>query len=794
MRKLKYTELRKNYNLDSLNFKSTEELVPYNDIIGQEKAEKAFKFGISIKSNEYNLYVSGYPSTGKFTFAQKFTIEQAEKEEIPPDICYIYNFKFPKYPKAIKLPAGFGNKFANDIDDLLNILINEIPRGLANKEFENKKNDTIKEFDKKREDIIDIMSEKAEKQNFGLKTTSTGMYFMPIVDGEMLTDEQYDNLTEEEKYLISKKTEIVQKNAFNIMADIKELENEMYIKLTELEYSESLFIIGYYLDKLLEKYDKYEEVLSYLMDLKEDILENLDKFTSENEEEENIQYLLSNYDKKNKDFFDKYKVNVLVDNSNQKGAPVIVTHNPTYSALIGDIEYESEHGDYITDFLKIKAGLLHKANGGYLILQAQDILNNKYSWECLKKALITNKLEIEPLREYSTGISMNIIEPDIIDINVKVILLGTEYMYYILNSYDLEFKKIFKFKVDFDYEIDLNLNTINLISRYIKFIIDENNLKNLDVKAILKIIHEMSRMAENQNKITAEFGIIKELLLESNKLAELENLDYIDENIIDRTIKFRNQRVNLYEDKINKMLLDNSILINTSGKSIGQINVLAVIDLQDYIFAKPSKITATTYIGNAGVINIEKESNISGNIHEKGVQILSGYLGNVFAQTFNLSLSCKICFEQSYTGVDGDSASSGELYAILSRLANVPINQEIAVTGSINQYGEIQPIGGVTYKIEGFYNLCKERGLTGSQGVIIPKQNIKELVLKDDIIEDIKNKKFYIYVISSVHEGIEILTGLPFESFDKNHKLKKDCIKYKVLQTLKNYRKYAELK
>ncbi len=775
MKELNYLELKRFCTPQELKFSTTRDLEPYNGLIGQNRAQSALEFGMKVAAKGYNIYVYGEAGTGRTSFAKAFAEKAAAAnaalgQEIPPDLCYIYNFKNPKCPKVLYLPAGKGKIFKEEMEEFINRLLNELPKVFSTKEFEGNKNKIVKEYQGKRDELVRRVTEEAKSQNFGVKSTNNGIYFMPIIEGEMINEEQYDELSQEIKDSISKNSETIQKQAAEIMRSIKSFEKATRKEVEDLEYSVGLFTVGHHMSKLLEGYADHQNVLDYLLEVKEDILENIvDFYEEEPPEEEPLQQLIPWYVKKNtEEIFTKYKINLLTDNADLSGAPVIVDYNPTYSNLVGEVEYDNEFGNFTTDFMKIKPGLFHKANGGYLILQAHDVLSNNHSWEAIRQVLLTGEITTEPLREFSTGIAVSGIKPEPVKVNVKVIMIGNDFFYNLLYNYDDEFQKLFKIRADFDYEMSYSEDNLSLLYGFIKKAILKHKLLDLDSEAVARVIEYGTRISERQDRLTTKLSHLLEILHEANTIAKYENAKLLTKKIIDQAIADREYRLNMYEEKLTQLIEDDVIMIDTNGSKVGEINGLAVLDVGDYCFAKPSKITATTYVGKAGIINIEKEVEMSGSIHDKGVQVLTGFLGQTYAQDFPLSLSCRICFEQNYNGIDGDSASSTELYAVLSMLSELPITQEIAVTGSINQRGEIQPIGGVTYKVEGFFDLCKRRGLTGKQGVIIPKQNIKDLVCKDEVIEAVKDKKFHIYAIAHIDEGIEILTGV--EAGKKNAK------------------------
>jgi Predicted ATP-dependent protease len=788
-KELSYKQLKKKCDPKQFNFKTTKELEGFDGVVGQKRALKALEFGLRVKNKGFNIFVSGLPGTGKTDFVRNVAQNIADSEPIPPDLCYVYNFKEPKFPKKLVLPSGYGRFFKDEMDELINYLLEDLPKAFNAKDYEEKRIDIIQKYQDKRDKILKQVSDEARQQNFSVKTKNSGIYFMPMIDGEIISEEQFENLPQDQKDTITKNSLLMQNKASEVMGLLKTCDKNMRKEIEALDYSIGLFEVGRYLNNLFTKYAEYSNVVNYLQDVKEGILDSINKFLKEDDEseEEQQQLVLPLKNKKSEEEFIKYKVNVIVDNSSLISAPVIVDFNPTYFNLCGEIEYENEFGNLTTDFTKIKPGLLHKANGGYLILQASDIFKNNSSWEAIQRVLKTDKLVIEPSREMNTGFAISSLKPEAFDANVKIIIVGNENYYRTLYQLDDDFAREFKILADFDYETDLNEKSIEDTLHFIKKFIVNRKIKDLDVEAVAKIIEYSSRIAESQKKLSTRYNLLTEILTEADAWATLDNEKIITSFYIDQAISERNNRLNMYEEKLTQMINDDYIMIATQGEVVGQINGLAVLDTGNYTFAKPSRITATTYVGKAGIVNIEKEAQMSGSIHEKGIQVLTGYLGQTYAQDFPLSVSCRICFEQNYNGVDGDSASSSELYAVLSSLSDLPIRQDIAVTGSINQRGEIQVIGGVTYKIEGFFELCEKRGLTGNQGVIIPEHNVNDLVLSDKVVEAVKNGQFHIYPIKHIDEGIEILTGVRAGERDFKGQYPMDSVHGLVMEKLKTF-------
>ncbi len=786
---LPYYMLRNDCDPNSFSFNDTAEIQPLHGIIGQERAVKAMEFGLRIKIRGYNLYMSGLTGTGKTSYAKNYIEKIAEKEKIPDDWCYIHNFDKPNQPLALNLPAGLGKVFQKDMDDFIKILKVEINKAFDSEDYEKEKSVILKEFQDKRSVLIEQLNDDAEKQGFKVKTTNAGIYFLPIIEGKPLSEDEFGELDDRMKQEISEKSNEVQIKTIDIIRRIKNVEKDAEEKVEEWENKIALFAVGMHINDLKEKYKEHGKITNYLEKLQEDILSNLDDFVEEEPSEEQQQIIIPWVKKSSESPADKYKVNLLVDNSELQGAPVIVDYNPTYYNLLGKLEYENEFGTMTTDFSMIKAGLFHHANGGYLILQAKDVINNVQSWEALKRVLKTKEITIENMKEQMGLVAVSALKPEPIPVQMKVILVGSAYLYQALYEYDEDFRKLFKIKVDFDDEMDRNGENELKLARFIASFCQRENTLNFHKSAVARIVEYSSRLVEDQNKLSTRFNDIVEILSEASTWADIEGAGCVDESHVKKAILEKNYRSNKYDKKLLELLEDGTIIIDTDGEVVGQINGLSILDMGDYEFGKPSRITANTYMGESGIVNIEREIEMSGTSHTKGVLILCGYIGQKYAQEIPLSLSGSLCFEQLYNGVDGDSASSAELYSIISSLAEVPIKQSIAVTGSVNQKGEIQPIGGATYKIEGFFELCKLRGLNGKHGVIIPYQNVKNLVLNDEVVEAVKAKKFNIYPVKTIDEGIEILTGLKAGQKGKDSNYPEGTINYKVYQKLRRFAK-----
>ncbi|MCL2406495.1 MAG: AAA family ATPase [Defluviitaleaceae bacterium] len=767
MVELKYTELKKKCSkkhlpISKVTAKTTETDAVKNRLIGQEVAADALKLGLSIKSKGFNVYISGQHGSGRTSHATAFAQDMAKSMPAPPDLCYVHNFKSSRHPRLLTLPSGTGLRLQEDMNRFIGEWIDGLQKEFSSKEFEAAKHEIVKIYIDKREEIVKEISDEAKEQGYGMKLNGASLYFMPIIDGEMLSEEQYDALSLEERDEISKKTELIREKARDVMGTIRDYGRSTQTDVEELEKNRAEVIINGLLTPLYDKYAKEPAIKAFLDDVKEDALGNVSDHTqNDNEDDEYmraympIMAMLGMREKTEN--YNKYRVNCLTE---QHGgyAPVIVEYNPSYASLVGEIEYDSENGSLTTDFMMIKPGFLHKANGGFLILQVGDLLKSASSWDALTKCLLTGKHMIEPNREYQSGVAMSGLRPEACDIDVKVILVGSSYYFHLLNEYDDDFSKLFKIHSVFDYEMPYSAENIRATATFIQSACSKRDV-DIESDAVQILIEHLSRDAERQDKLSTRLSLLTAIITESVVYAK--EVKIITADSVRLAIHNKEKRASLYEEKISEMISNDLIMIDTDGEKTAQINGLAVYDMSEHAFAKPSRITATTYVGKSGIVNIEKEAEMSGSIHSKGVQVIIGYLGQKYAQNFPLSLSCRVCFEQSYASIDGDSASAAELLTILSSLADAPIRQDLAITGSMNQRGEIQAIGGVTYKIEGFFALCNQRGLTGRQGVIIPYVNKNDLTLKNEVIEAVKAGKFHIYAVKHIDEAIELVTGIP---------------------------------
>ena len=738
-----------------LNFNNTSEIEPLEGILGQERAIEAMEKGLKINNPAYNIYLSGDSGTGKTTYAINALSKYAAKKRNHKDWCYVYNFENNREPLIIGLDKGLGRVFKKDIEKLIETLLDELKDAFESEDFEIGKNQLIEEYEIEKDTLVKKMKKYAEEKGFKLKSSKVGMVFIPIEDEENDEDEDY----KDEEFYKSKRE--LENAAIQVVYKIRELENVAKEALLELEEEIAKFIIDPHIEVLLEKYNSYDKVKTYLNNMRENILEHVYLFYMDEEE------LKDKYDKEH---FIKYKVNLFVDNGidreNSK-APVIVEINPSPSNLFGKAEYDYYNGNIKTDFTKLIPGAVHKANGGYLVLYVDQLLRYPLSWDMLKRAIQSRQIGVD---------TQTSIKPENMPIDIKVVLIGNNYMYNLLYNYDSDFSKYFKIFVDFDNEMDKTDHNEDGIARFIAYQCGKNNLKHFTYDAVKEVIKFSTRICGDRYKLSTKFNKIMEIIFEGDVCAQIRDSEYVDKCDVQKAILERKKRLNRIENKMEESLENGFTLIETSGNRIGVMNGLSVLSTGEYSFGRPSRITVTTSPGNKGIVNIEREVNMSGPIHNKGVLILGGYLAENFAQEFPLSLNANICFEQNYGGIEGDSATGAELYALLSSLSKIPLKQNIAATGSMNQKGEIQVVGGISEKIEGFYSACKKQGLNGNQGVIIPKNNSRNLVLSEEVTNAINEGKFTIYTVERVEEAIEILTDVKF-----------DEIKSRVIERLREF-------
>jgi lon-related putative ATP-dependent protease len=779
---LRFDQLYRFCDPNFFTFHTTSDLPDFKETIGQERALHALDFGLGLESSGFNIFVLGEHGTGKMTTVRSFLAQKAMGEPIPQDWCYVYNFKDPDVPLAISLDPGKAIIFQKDMDEVIKILKVEIPKVFESKEYEKQKNKIIEEAQKKQRGIFASLEEEAQEKGFAVRKTVSGLIIVPVKKtGEPLTEEEYEVLDEKTRKKIDEIGKTLQEKLNDVVRIVREGEKMVKEAIAKLEKEAALAAVGHLIDELKHKYNDHQKITAYLDNAKEDILEHLDDFKVQEEQAPQVPFLKL---PKAEPTFTRYTVNVLVNNRDCKGAPCIFESNPTYYNLFGRIEHKIQYGLALTDFSMIKAGSLHKANGGYLVINVLDLLRNIFAYDALKRAIRNKELKIEDVWEQYRLISTTTLKPEAVPLDVKVILLGDPYLYYLLYNLDEDYRELFKVKADFDSRMNRTDENILKYASFVATICREEKLLPFDKTGVAKVVEVGSRLAEHQNKLSSKFSDIADIIREASYWSLKSGGTLVNNEHVQKAMDERVFRTNRIEERLREMILEGTIIVDTAGEKVGQINGLAVIDLGDYSFGKPSRITAKTYAGKAGVVNIERETKMSGKIHEKAILIIANYLGSRYATKKPISLSASIAFEQLYDMVEGDSASCAELYALLSSIANVPLKQSIAVTGSMDQNGDVQPVGGINEKIEGFFDLCRIVGLDGNQGVIIPARNAKNLMLKSDVIEAVKNGKFFIYPMQKADEGLELITGVPVGKLQDDGTYPEGTINYLVVKRL----------
>ena len=801
-KKLTVTKLRRTADIESLGFRTTKSLQRLEALIGQERAVHAVSFGLTVQSKGYNIFMVGEPGSGRTTYAMQELTSCAAKMPAPDDWVYVYNFDEPGMPLAVRLPAGKGKELSKDAENAVEDLKSLLLKAFDNNEFEDNKAQLVKAFQEEVNKFMEELRKWAEEKHFAIKRTPQGFVNLPMIFAPPVNEtdekvslpdnsseettadeaeaknaepvlremqqEEFENLSEEEQERLQKASEEISQKTLETLRSIREREKDLKEKIKELEGQICRNAIGPILSELRTKYAPNKKLEEWFDDFTEDIVANFNAF------------LAAARDEAAEVDFTRYEVNSFVSNNPNDGAPVIRETNPIYYNLVGKVEYESRQGNLYTDFRRITPGAMHKANGGFLLLEAEELLRQFMSWDALKRVLRCRELLIENLGEQLGYIPVSSLRPEAIPIDMKVVVVGTPYLYYLLNSYDPEFQKIFKIKADFDTDMPRTNESEMQLAQFIAGFVEHEGKLNFTVSAVGEVIEWASRLVENQNKLSTQFNKIAEILVEATAWARMDGKKQVGLTHVRKALEEKTFRSNLLEEKIREAYGEGVIKIDTNGSVVGQINGLTVAQLVDHSFGSPVRITANVYMGQEGIVNIEREVNMTGPIHNKGLLILSSYLGRKYAQDFPLSMTARIAFEQTYGGVEGDSASSTELYCMLSALSCVPLKQSIAVTGSVDQFGNIQPIGGVNEKIEGFFSYCKVFGLTGEQGVMIPHQNEQHLMLSHEVLEAVRKGKFHVWSVKTIDEGIEILTDVNAGTPDANGEFQPDTIHAKV--------------
>jgi lon-related putative ATP-dependent protease len=750
-------KLRKECPPTFVSCKSTQDFVPLQEIIGQERAVRALKFGLGIKDRGFNLYVSGLPGTGRKTAVKNFLEEIARAKPAPYDWCYVNNFSNEYEPKALKLPSGKGKDFQSDMKRFVENAKGALAKAFESEDYAKKRDATISALEEQRKQLIEQLNAEAQKAGFVIQSTRIGLLLIPVIKGKPISDQELMTLSPKVRQDLESKRDRLESELRNAMRQFVDMDRKIHQELEKLNKDVALYAIGNLMADLAEKYKDFSDVANYLKEVQNDILDHLSQFVKGSEETPQAPFPVP---WARESPFRKYEVNVVVDNSKTTGAPVIIALNPTYQNLFGRVEKEAQFGALVTNFMMIRGGFLHRANGGYLILPVEELLRNPFSYDSLKRALRNERIFIEEAEEALGFITAKTLRPEPIPLDVKVVLIGDPYIYQQLYILDMEFSQLFKVKADFDTTMDRTDENTEQYAAFVCTLCQKENLKHLDGSGLAKVIEHSSRLAEDQEKLSTRFAEVADIIREANFYAVEEKAEFATGVHVKKAIEEKVYRSKLIQEKIQEMIQRGILLIDTDSERVGQINGLSVIGLGDFEFGTPSRVTVSVGLGRDGVVDIEREAKMGGPIHTKGVLILSGYLNAKYAHDKPLSLAARLVFEQSYEGVEGDSASSTELYAILSALSDLPMKQNLAVTGSLNQKGEVQAIGGVNEKIEGFFEVCKIKGFTGKQGVMIPESNVQNLMLKEEIVEAVKEGKFHIYPVKTIDEGIEILTGV----------------------------------
>jgi lon-related putative ATP-dependent protease len=766
------------------DFETTDDLedLSLNEIVGQERAVDAILFGIGIRREGYNLFALGPSGTGKRTTITQFLEKQASTEPTPSDWCYVNNFQQPHRPRALQLPPGQGQILRTDMEQLIDELRTVIPAAFESEDYRTRRQEVQEEYNQRQEEAFNHIQQQAKEQSIALMRTPSGLILAPLQQGEVISPDKFQELPSEEREKFEKHIAKLQDRLQETLHQVRQWERESRQQVKELDHQVAMFATGHRIDELREKYSELAAVVDYLNSVQEDIVKNVDEFRELHKAEETPQPINLPLPRPlaGPALLRRYQVNVLVDHSETKGAPVVFEEYPTYNNLIGRTEHIAQMGALVTDFGLIKPGALHRTNGGYLILDGQQVLLQPYAWAGLKRALRAREIRIEPLGQALSLVSTVSLEPEPIPLDVKVLLVGERMLYHMLYQFDPDFGELFKVQVDFNERMTRSRENAQLYARLIATKARLEGLRPFDREAIARIIEHSSRVAGDAEKLSAHMLSIADILREADYWADQAGNGVVTHSNVERTIDAQIHRADRLRERMQEQVQRGTIMIDTDGEQVGQINGLSVIGLGNFAFGQPNRITARVRMGKGTVVDVEREVELGGPIHSKGVLILSSFLSSRYAADHPLSLSASLVFEQSYGGVEGDSASMAELCALLSALAGVPIRQSLAITGSVNQHGQAQPIGGVNEKIEGFFDICRARGLTGEHGVIIPTSNVQHLMLRKDVVEASEAGQFHVYPVQNVDQAITILTGLPTGERDDEGKFAEGSINYLV--------------
>ncbi len=785
MKELKVEDLYRRCDPDLFAFETTGELEEPGGILGQPRAVAAVEFGIGIKRNGYNIFAFGPAGVGKHEAIERYLEKRAAGEEVPPDLCYVNDFDEPQKPRLLRLPAGKGRELRHSLDEVIHDLIAALAAAFESEDYQTRRQVIESSFEERQGKAVTKLGEAAREKGIALLRTPSGMVFAPLEGEEALSPEEFKKLPKEDRDKLKAEIERFQEDMQKIFGQLPGWKREKRNQVRELNEEVSRQAVEPVIDELQQRFAGLEEVLAYLDSVKQDVRSNAAALISREEPQlEELLKSLSEAQGLDKPLLRRYRVNLLVDHGESRGAPVVFEPNPTYQNLIGRVENISHMGALVTDFNLIRAGALHRANGGYLLLDASKLLSSPYAWDGLKRALRSRTIKIESLGEAMSLVSTYSLEPETVPLDVKIVLIGEPRLYYLLSSHEPDFGKLFKVAADFAEDLDRSPENEQAYARLIASLVAEEELRALDSTAVARVIEHGARHLGDSEKLHLNLGKLVDLLRESDYWAGKAGREVVTAADVQESVDAQVFRSDRLREKVQESILRETVLISTDGVAVGQVNGLSVLQLGELSFGRPSRITARVRLGKGRVVDIEREVDLSGPIHSKGVLILAGLLGARYTQETPLALSASLVFEQSYGGIDGDSASSTELYALLSAIAGIPLKQSLAVTGSINQYGEVQAIGGANQKIEGFFEVCRARGLTGEQGVLIPAANVKHLMLLRDVVDAVAAGEFHVYPVAHVDQGIEILTGIPAGERDAGGEFPEESVNGRVERRL----------
>jgi len=782
---LKPDQLFRRTDPAQFHFTSTADLPALEHVIGQSRAVRAIDFGVDMPGDGYNIVAVGPAGSGRTTAVRQFLSQRAAERPAPPEWCYVYNFEDARSPKAISLPPGRAAELRNHMTRLVARLREEIPRTFEGQPYEDRRRQLLLQMQQRQQALYEELEHYLNDRNFALIRSQSGLAIAPMLNGEVLTAEAYQKLDPEIKRRYESYRPDLQEQFDRAMREARDLDREGRKAIESINSEIAGFVVDNLIAEVREAFADCAKVVAYVDAVRTDVVANVERFVSQEGEQPAIPFLGRDDGER---WFRRYEVNVLCTTPACACAPVVIEDNPTYARLMGRVEHRAEFGAMVTDFTQIRAGALHAANGGYLVLDARQVLSNALSWEALKRALRSHEIKIEDMAQFYGLVAVSSLEPEPIPLDVKVVLITDPTFYQLLSAYDDDLHELFKVKAEFITVIDRNEESVQDYARFAGELCRREGLRHMAPDGVARLVDEASRQVSDQGRITTRFSAVADLVREASFWAGRAKRDLVTAEDVAHAVQERQRRLDYVAQRYRESITEGTVLIDTTGAVVGQINGLSVAQTAEFSFGIPSRVTARTYLGRAGVVGIDREVKMTGPIHDKGQLILTAYLVGRFAQRKPLSVGASLTFEQSYGGVEGDSASSTELYALLSSLSGVPIKQNLAVTGSVNQFGQVQAIGGVNEKIEGFYDLCHARGLTGDQGVVIPASNVRHLMLRDDVIEAVRAGQFHIYAVSTIEEGIELLTGVPAGEPDAEGNYPEGTLYHAVQAKLDAYR------